>query len=69
MVKSGSENLDTTSVTGVNEKLFRHCQQKAEYGRDLQYLDCHDRLFKLRCRYICRKQSVRHGGKCNRQRN
>mgnify|MGYP000003023164 FL=1 len=44
VVKSGSENLDTTSVTGVNENYSAIANKKAEYGRDLQYLDCHDRL-------------------------
>lgn len=44
VVKSGSENLDTTSVKGGNENYALINNRKAEYGRDLQYLDCHDRL-------------------------
>lgn len=44
MVKSGTETLDTTSVIGANENYAAINNKKAEYGRDLQYLDCHNRL-------------------------
>ncbi|MBE7037703.1 MAG: FtsX-like permease family protein [Ruminococcaceae bacterium] len=44
VVKSGSENLDTTSVTGANESYAEINNKKAEYGRDLQYMDCNARL-------------------------
>ena len=44
IVKSGSENLDTTSVTGANESYAMINNKKVEYGRDLQYMDCHERL-------------------------
>lgn len=44
VVKAGNENLDTTSVTGGNENYAEINNKKAQYGRDLQYLDCHSRL-------------------------
>ncbi len=44
IVKYGSENLDTTSVTGGNENYSVINNKKAEFGRDLQYMDCEARL-------------------------
>lgn len=44
IVKYGNENLDTTTVTGGNENYSVINNKKAEFGRDLQYMDCEARL-------------------------
>lgn len=43
-IKSESETLDTTTVTGGNEFYAEISDKKAEYGRDISYVDCEARL-------------------------
>lgn len=43
-IKSGTETLDTTTVTGVNEYYAEISDKNAEFGRGLSYTDCEARL-------------------------
>ena len=43
-IKSESETLDTTTITGGNEYYAEISAKEAEYGRDISYVDCEARL-------------------------
>lgn len=43
-VKNGNTNLDTTSVTGVSDSYPMVSSTEIEYGREITYIDCEERL-------------------------